>query len=255
MRVQSHYTKFLRNLPQMEVLADLIDSKSDGSPVRITSIGCSTGAELYSTLYVLRSIHPKAKVLATGVDVSKGVIEVAQRAIYDVGRPNSDCVGTYAPGTNSSEVAELSSDVISSMFERNSAGSLRVRDWIRADTTWLQGDATDPTLADRLGPQDVVVANNILGPMNDVLAETCVRNLLKIVPRGGYLVVDGIDLDLRARLFPQIGLEPHLARLEEIHCADAAKQNWPWDRWAHEPIVRATPDWKFRYCSIFRKVA
>lgn len=251
LRIQSHHTKFCRNDPQAEVLRDLIVRNFDGPDVRLASIGCSTGAELYSSFYTLRSSLPEMNISGVGIDLSDGVVEAARRAVYETTKPASSDVGLFDPGAT--ETDELSEAMVTEMFETLPDGRLRVRDWIRADTTWLAADATDPDLINLIGMQDIVLANNFLGPMDDDLVEACVRNLLNLLRPHGFLVVDGMDQDLRARLIPELGLEPQLDRLEDIYHADPSKRNWPWDRWAHEPIDRKRSDWPARYCSIFKK--
>ena len=65
---------------------------------------------------------------------------------------------------------------------------------------WETGDATDPELLDLFGPQDVAMVCNVLGPMEDALAEKCLRNIVRLVVPDGHLVVDGMDLDLKTRV-------------------------------------------------------
>ena len=185
------------------------------------------------------------------MDISDGVVDAARRAVYDPRQPASSDVGLFDPGAPETE--SLSDDIIREMFETLPDGRLRVRDWIRADTTWFTADATDLNLVNLIGMQDIVLANNFLGPMDDDLVERCIRNLLKLLRPGGIFVVDGMDQDLRASLFPALGLEPQPDRVEEINNAEPDKRNWPWDRWAHEPIDRKRVDWRSRYCTIFKK--
>src|SRR5580693_9029462 len=45
------YTRFFRNLPQLEFIRDLVLEMPPGRSVKVLSIGCSTGAELYSALW------------------------------------------------------------------------------------------------------------------------------------------------------------------------------------------------------------
>ena len=250
-RIQSHHTKFCRNVPQIETIRDLIARDFNGPDLRLASIGCSTGAELYSFLYKLRSSLPDMNITGVGVDLSPGVVDVARSAVYEAARPASVDVGLFDPGAP--EADRLSDETVSEMFEKTSSESLCVRGWIRADTRWLVADAADSNLINLIGTQDVVLANNVFGPMDDDLVESCIRNLLKLVRPLGFLVVEGIDQDLRARLFPKLGLEAQLDRLDEVYFGDREKRNWPWDRWAHEPMDRKRADWRSRYSSIFKK--
>ncbi len=183
--------------------------------------------------------------------MSAAVVDIARDALYSTREPTARRRSSLPAGAW--ELSQVPESERQALFEEAEQGFLKVREWIRADTHWLTADATDPALPDRIGLQEAVLANNFLGPMDDALAEVCVRNILKLVRPGGYLVVDGMDLGLRARLFPALGLTPILDDIEQIYYEDPTKLNWPWDRWAHEPLDFSRPDWQFRYCSIFRK--
>lgn len=250
-RQQTHSTWFLRYARHNQVWCTPILARSKDAPVRLASIGCSTGAELYSALYQLRSARPGIRVVGTGVDMVPAVVDAAARASYDTSRPSSAGLDALPPGAW--ELWSLSERERDMLFEPGGNGRVRVKDWIRADTRWISADASDPTLLERIGLQDVVLANNFLGPMDDALAEKCVRNLVRLVRPGGYLVVDGVDQNLRARLFPGLGLTPVVDQLKEVYYEDPTKRDWPWDRWALEPLDFHRPDWPYRYCSIYRK--
>jgi len=158
-RAQSHSTWFMRNVPQLEVLCDLIARRARGSIVTIASIGCSTGAELYSALALVRAARPDLDVRATGVDISAGVVEAARNGIY---RTAASAAEAAAFEGGFSEVADLSAEHRAILFTEHS-GRFRVQDWIRKGTTWLVADASDPRLAEILKPHDIVLANNFTG--------------------------------------------------------------------------------------------
>jgi chemotaxis methyl-accepting protein methylase len=251
-RGQSHSTWFLRNIPMIETITALVkENFSPSNNVQLASIACSTGAELYSQLYFIRSACSEPSITAVGADVSEGVVKVAREAVYSLEQPSSTGVGKFPAGEF--EMAHIPDEYRLAMFERTDQTKLRIKNWIRAGTSWLTADATDPVLIDKIGLRDVVLANNFLGPMDDELAESCLRNVSRLVKPGGFLVVDGVDLDVRMTVMKQLGYEPVLSRYEEIYWADPTKHNWPWERWAHEPIDLKVPDWQFRYSAIFRK--
>jgi chemotaxis protein methyltransferase CheR len=235
-RNQSQYTCFMRNVPQLEVLSGLLSKSPPGAKVRLASIGCSTGAELYSALWVCRTARPDLHFVAQGADICKPAVEIARRALYP-------------PTALAAE--DRFYDALDGIFEVNSDGALRVKDWLREGVSWLIADAADPYLLDRLGVQEVVFACNFLGPMKDAEAEACLRNITQLVAPTGYLVLDGIDLDLKTQVLRSLKLVPVTDRIEEIHLADATKRDWPWTRWGHEPFNSHRPDWAFRYSTIF----
>ena len=249
-RDQSHQTRFMRNLPQLETLRDLIAKYPPGATLRVASIGCSTGAELYSTLWVLRSARRDLRVVATGVDISPEVVEIARRGVYRAQAPTG-----VRELENSGERA-VPADGIAAMADMLQAapdGTFRISDWLREGVDWFAADASDPQLIARLGPRDLVLACNFMGPMEDPLAEACLRNVARLVAPNGTLVVDGIDLDVKSRIMPTLALTPITERIEAAHVADPTKSDWPWTRWSHEPFDRQRPDWAFRYSTIFAK--
>jgi SAM-dependent methyltransferase len=130
---------------------------------------------------------------------------------------------------------------------------LKVREWLKAGITWRVGDATEPQLIDRLGPQDMVFANNFLCHMYPRDAEKCLRNVVRLVKPGGYLFVSGIDLNVRTKVARDLMLEPVPGFVDEIHNADPSLlKGWPFNYWGLEPMDKRKPDWKIRYSSVFR---
>lgn len=249
-RIQSHYTQFMRNPPLLDVLARLLSAYQIGSTVKLASIGCSTGAELYSALYVLRRARPDLSILATGVDISSEVVKAAERGIYCPGQ-SAAINGLYLEGRP--EVFREDINALGDVLEVQHGGTLRVQDWLRKDTNWLTADATEGGLAATLGPHNIVLANNVMGPMDDPLAEVCLRNVMNLVEPGGYLVVDGIDLDLKTRVLATSDFKPVLLRQEDVWTADGSKDGWPWVRWGREPLDWTEPCWELRYSIIFQR--
>lgn len=249
-RLQSHYTHFMRNPPLLEVLAGLLTNYDQGSTLRLASIGCSTGAELYSALYVLRQARPDLKILAQGADISTAVVEVARRGIYSPNAPSAEG-GLYLAGR--AEVSSQDIDALGGILETLPDGTLSVHQRLRENVTWLTADATARSLVDIVGQQDIVLANNFIGPMEDPLAEACLRNIMKLVKPGGILVVEGIDIDLKTRILKASNFDPVLDRQEDIWTADPSKGGWPWVRWSHEPVDHNEATWRFRYSVVFRR--
>jgi chemotaxis protein methyltransferase CheR len=247
-RNQTHHTWFLRNIVQLHLLSEVVSAHPRGQPLRIASIGCSVGAELYSTLWLLRRHHPWLKVVAHGVDTSANVIDVARKGVYRLRTP-STLGGTLE--LNCSKVLTTVPDALREIMDVTPEGDFRIRDWIREGVTWTVADARDPALGATIGSQDVLMVCNVLGPMNDAIAEECLRNVVRLLVPGGTLVLDGLDMDLKARVTQSLGLTPVTRYLEEIHTADPTKGDWPWTRWSHEPIDHERADWQYRYATVF----
>jgi len=242
-REQYFSTFFLRNRPALELIRRLADQKVRGSTLKVAVLGCSVGAEVYSILWTIRSTRPDLKIVLCAVDVSKEILNVAEKGIYD---PN---------------ISEL---VHVSIFERLTADEKReifdwegeqakVKSWLREGITWRLGNAADPELIRGLGPQDVVVASNFLCHMAPADAEKCLRNIGQLVSLRGYIFVSGIDLDVRTKVAFDLGWEPVEELIEEIHEGDrSVRDDWPWHWWGLEPLDRSRRDWKLRYAAAFR---
>jgi len=146
----------------------------------------------------------------------------------------------------------VTSQEISEMFEIQGAQA-RIKPWLKEGIKWLQGDATDPEVANILGVQDVVVANRFLCHMEPAAAEACLRNLGRLVKPGGYLFVSGVDLDVRTRVARDLGWQPVIEMMRDVHEGDSSLINgWPLDYWGVEPFCDDRSDWKIRYASVFQ---
>jgi hypothetical protein len=209
------------------------------SPVRIVSVGCSTGADLYSILWLIRTARPTQDVQALGIDLLEECVQAASRGVYPF---------------RAIEVAAIPENRYKGLFARVGK-TLVVQDWLKEKVSWAVGDAFSPDLAARFGVHDVVFANNFLFQMPPGRSESCLRNLTQLVAPNGYLVVSGADLDLRSRVLGELGFVPVTARWEEIHAAEDVHEAWPLRFWGLEPIDRTRPDSPARYATIFRSAA
>jgi chemotaxis methyl-accepting protein methylase len=236
-RVQGcQYTYFLRNVPQLEVLRDLALKVPAGGTWRVISVGRSSGAELYSLLWYLRSARADLQISAVGVDIADALVAKASR-------------GEYSPEND--ELSLLSNPLLEVLFD-HAVGSIKVKDWVRKDIRWLVADAIDPNLLDVVGPADLLLANNFLGVLPEQKAETLMENLLRLVLPGGYFVLNG-DLDVKTRFAKKHGLVPISERIEAVHFGDPTKIQWPWYHSSPEPIEESRPDWQTRYAQVFAK--
>jgi chemotaxis methyl-accepting protein methylase len=240
-RSQSESTWFLRNQPLLTTILGLINrSFPSGSRVRICSMACSSGAELYSILWLIRKTRPDLDVVPLGVDVSKSALERAQQGCYL--RGDAELRGS------------LSDEILNDLFERNGQ-SFRVKDWVGRGTRWTHGDACDPRIQSIFGLQDVVLANNFLIHMQPPRASEALVNVSKLVKPGGILVCRGVDLNVRQKVASRLHLEPLPLRIEAIHNSELeldARHRWPWRYDGLEPLNRNRKDWIQRYAAVFR---
>jgi SAM-dependent methyltransferase len=177
------------------------------------------------------------------VDISKEVLELARQGTYSFTSP--ELVGEPI-------FERLTEAEIQQMFERDGE-RVRVQPWITDAIVWHRGDAGDPGLLRALGPQDIVVANNFLCHMKPADAERCLRHIARLVKPRGYLVVSGIDLDVRTKVARDLRWIPVADMLEDIHEGDVAvRRDWPSRYWGLEPLDRRRHDWIIRYAAVFQ---
>lgn len=241
-RTQNFGTMFLRNRPQLELIRNLCTQKSNGTPLRIAVMACSKGAEVYSLMWTIRSARPDLKVMMHAVDMSKEVLEFARKGIYSLITPEF----TGAP-----LFERMTREEMEQMFEKD-GDHVEIKSWIKGGITWHLGDARDPEILNDLGPQDMVVASNFLCHMEPPDAERCLRNIARLVNPGGYLFVSGIDLDVRTKVAHDLGWNPLVDLIKEIHEGDPVMRvDWPWKYWGLEPFNKRRQDWNVRYASGF----
>lgn len=235
-------TLFLRNRPQLELMRRLVSGQdARRSGVKIAVFGCSSGAEVYSILWALRSARPDGEVSLDAVDISGDILEFARIGVYH------DTESGRIRLTGAMSEAEISEffDVEGEYFE--------IKPWLKEGITWHRGSAEDEKMLDALQGQDIVTANNFLCHMDPADAERCLRNIARSAKPGGYLFVSGIDLDVRTKVAVEVEWEPLLELLEEMHEGDPyLREDWPFEYWGLEPINKRRPDWRTRYASAFR---
>jgi SAM-dependent methyltransferase len=244
-RQQYFGTFFLRNRPALELMRRLTERQARGSTLRIAVIACSIGAEAYSILWTIRSARPDLKVFLCGVDISKEILNYAEKGIYAAA--TSELVGAPI-------FERMAAHEKREMFDWESDRA-RVKSWLREGIAWRIGDAVDPELICGLGPQDIVVANNFLCHMSPADAEKCLRNIGQMVSPGGYLFVSGVDLDVRTKVALDLGWEPVTELMAEIHDGDPSiRAGWPCEWWGLESLNRGRHDWQTRYAAVFQIV-
>lgn len=245
-RAQGLGTCFLRNRPALELIRRLVDRKRPGETVNVAVLGCSAGAEVYSIAWTIRSARPDLIVHLHAMDISKDVVEFARCGVYPV--------KSTVKSSNLSDPAVLermSSAEVEEIFDREDA-VVRVKPWIREGIDWHVGDVGDPGMVEKLGAQDIVVANNFLCHMGPGQAERCLRNIARLVGLHGYLFVAGIDLDVRTKVARELAWRPVEELLEEIHAGDVwLRQLWPGHYAGLEPLDKRRPGWKDRYAAAF----
>jgi SAM-dependent methyltransferase len=242
-RTQYHGTFFFRNRPQLQVIRTLATQRPKNSPLKILVLGCSNGAEVYSLLWAIRSACPDLQLTVTAVDISPAILEIAKEAVYSLGENQL---------VHSPIFERLSEDEFQMVFDKEN-DNVKVKAWLREGIHWQVADANAQDFVRNFGGQDFVVANNFLCHMAPKEAERCLRNIARLVAENGYLVVSGVDIDVRTKVALDLGWTPMGDSLEEIHNGDPSiRRDWPWRYWGLEPFNRRRKGWSVRYASVFR---
>jgi 2-polyprenyl-3-methyl-5-hydroxy-6-metoxy-1,4-benzoquinol methylase len=238
-------TLFLRNRPALELMRRLAERKAHGSTLKIVVLGCSIGAEVYSILWTIHLARPDLKVVVCAVDVLEEILNFAEKGIY----APSTCDWVQAP-----IFERMTPQEKQEMFDWE-GDTAKVKSWLRQGIVWRLGDAADPELIRDAGPQDMVVANNFLCHMAPADAEKCLRNMAQLVIPGGYLFASGVDLDVRTKVALDLGWDPVVELIAEIHDGDTLRADWPWGWWSLEPLDRRRRNWQTRYAAAFQIVS
>jgi SAM-dependent methyltransferase len=235
----------------------------------VAVLACSKGAEVYSMLWSIRASRPDLKITLQAVDISQEIIDFAEEGAYSLKNPRSlktlEQTGMteaekvlwltcrdQGPDRSASIFQLMDQSEMDAMFDLE-ADQAKVKSWIKEGITWRLGDAGAPELIEELGTQDVVVANRFLCHMDQQAAESCLRNLARLVKPGGYLFVSGVDLDVRTKVAKEMGWQPVSDLIREIHEGDfSLAMGWPLGWWGLEPFSQHEPDWMIRYASVFQ---
>jgi len=234
----SDYTRFFRNPSQLEVLRDTVLDMDEGAKLKLAVLGCSSGAELYSALWTIRTARPDLITSAIGIDISRTCID---RAID----------GTYPVGSRA--VEGITETTYPRLFNME-ADTFTVQEWLREGVTWKVASACSAALLAEFGLQDLVFADNFLCHLPKENEEPCLRSLAGLVAPNGMLFVSCVDFDVKARMLASLGFVPVTARLEDVYMEDrAAREAWPLKYWGIEPLDKRRPAWTTRYARIFRR--
>lgn len=249
-RSESQSTWFLRNEPLLLTIRDLVAGGFTlGLVLRLCSVGCSTGSEIYSILWMIRKALPDLKILPIGIDISESAIAKARAGRYSL--HDSEITAGLL---HSRSKPVLSEESIRELFDE-SGEQLKIKNWIAEGIRWEVGDARDPGIVEKFGVQDIVFANNFLVHMKQREATACLGNILRLVKPDGFFVCRGVDLDVREMAAERFRLRPIQMRIEEIHNADPdldARSSWPWRYYGLEPLDKRRKNWIKRYASVFQ---
>ncbi len=240
-RVHYTFTQFLRSPAQYDALLrpvlDALAGPKRTGRLRIVVIGCSIGAEPYTISSILLKNCPDLDFAIDGYDIDPAVLERAAAARYT----EREVLGNRS----------ITPEFIGDTFERQGEDFV-VLPAVAGRVRFYPIDALDPGMAERVGPADIVYAQNILMNLSRPLARQAFGNILGVLRPKSALFIDGMDLDLRTRYTRAARLTPLAYRVREIHEEALAIRG---DRYPYHysglPPFDDGPDADRRFATIF----
>lgn len=161
---------FFRDAAVFETLAGEVVARlrARSVPPRVLSIGCSTGAELYSVAILLAEAGLLAGSRLLGVDCRRSAVASARAGVY-----------------GAAELGELDEARRARWFEPVGDG-WRIAEPLRRAARWRVADATR---AVEPGPWDLVLCRNLFIYLQPVVVERMLRGIVGALSPGGFLVV------------------------------------------------------------------
>jgi SAM-dependent methyltransferase len=241
-RSDSHtYTCFHRSPLQLEALigpvVDRLVTQGRRS-ITISEFACSYGAEAYTIASELLFRRPDVTFTIRASDLHAETIAKAKAATYTLDEITQ---GLMVPA-----------EFIQRTFDKTGEAYV-VKPAIRERVSFEQADLLDPHLGERFAEADIVLLQNVLFHMPSDMARRVLQSVSRLVARGGFLFLDGMELDMRVALTRQLGLEPLDFKVREIH--DYSRRHVPEPWWDHyygsEPYTWLSSSRLRRYGTIF----
>ena len=232
-------TKFFGNRIQLRTLLGELRGRREGG-LHILVAGASRGCEVYSL--AIEGELAGMDLRITGLDIDPGNIAFAVEGKYPLA-DFKDFDGT-----------PLLDEATASYFVQED-GQIKVDlGAFRRVPQFIAGD-----LFTHEGFYDAIVCNNVLVHFSDRAAAAALDRLLGQLFADGILAVGGAPMEVIARsLGGRSGLAPIETGLEPIWEAwKGDRQSWTGDPGRHvgtPPLDRSLPDWKVRFCTLFRKL-
>ncbi len=180
--VPNHETSFFRDVDQLQHAVEKLPCGT--TEVRMLSVGCSSGEEVYSLAMLL---HGQLDALwgrraeVWGVDVSPAALARARRGFISSSAVNRAGAGPEGWRTR---------------FLRAAADGFMVRDHIRERTRFHEANLAMPATLAVVGQFDVVLCRNVLIHFEQTAAVNAVKVLRALVKPGGTLILGAAEAPL-----------------------------------------------------------
>jgi chemotaxis protein methyltransferase CheR len=240
------YTHFYRFPNQYAVLLEHIlprllmerDAAKDG-PLEVAVFACCSGEEAYTLAYVLATHAPGLPIRIRGYDIVPEVIAQAKLGSYAREHVRSS---PFVPP-----------DFLEGLFDAQGE-TCTVKPQFSSLVSFEVGDITDADFMGRLARSHLIFAQNVLFHLPRPVAKRAFGNLVGMLRPGGTLFVNGMDVDMRAKLTKHYNLEPVTERITEIYEDSRVDRGARWadSYWGREPLKKSG-DWVRKYCTIFSK--
>lgn len=175
-------TWFFRDASQLEAICRLVPHLGTERRVRILSMGCATGEEIYSLAILLAEsgqLLGGRELELWGVDVSPGAIEQAR-------------VGAYRPRTL--ERAEEGPPGWRERYLRDEGALLQIRPSLRDRIRFAVGNLVDPASLVTLGSFDLILCRNVLIYFEDVSLQRASTALVSLLRPGGAMALGRAEI-------------------------------------------------------------
>lgn len=235
------YTCFHRSPLQLEALTgpvlDRLVAQGRRS-ITISEFACSCGAEAYTVASELLFKRPDVAFTIRASDLHAETIAKAKAAAYTIDEITQ---GLMVPA----EFIQRTFDKVGEAYV--------VKPAIRERVSFEQADLLDPHLVERFAEADIVLLQNVLFHMPSGMARRVLQSVSRLVARGGFLFLDGMELDMRVALTRQLGFDPLDFKVREIH--DYSRRHVPepwWDYYyGSEPYTWLSSNRLRRYGTVF----
>jgi chemotaxis methyl-accepting protein methylase len=163
-------SSFFRDAAVFETLrTNVVEAlRARSGTLRVLSLGCSAGAELYSVAMLLADANLLPHSHLLGIDCRHGAVASARAGVFPA-----------------AEVEDLDAERRSRYLERTRSG-WRIAEPLRRAAHWQLDDVTRGTPP---GPWDLVLCRNLVIYLQPAVAETMIRNVAATLSPGGFLVV------------------------------------------------------------------
>lgn len=243
-RSQGHtYTGFHRTPAQLEaicgpVLEHMGVQPGSSRPLDILVFAGSNGAEAFTLASVLRTALPATPLRIVSTDLHEEMVARGRQARY-----SRDEVLHHA---------HVTQQFLESTFDHD-ASSFTVKPEIRQLVHFEQANMLESSSGQRFAPADIVVAQNVFFHLRPPDAEQAFHIVCSCLKPRGALLINGMDLELRARLTAQANLQPLAFNVRRIHDESRSHVSLAWWRYYYgtEPYCGWRRDAIRRYSTIF----